>query len=74
MGTELECSTCDKPVLLSLYEKRWEGKTQIREDNVIIQTILILTFAVKNILTFEGMNVRPHSLCYSIIQFITREH
>ena len=34
------------------------GGTQVREDNAIIETIviLLLTFTVKNILTFEGMN------------------
>lgn len=61
MGTELEHSTCDKPVLPSLYKRRGEvqgGGTQVREDNAIIETIviLLLTFTVKNILTFEGMN------------------
>ena len=61
MGTELEHSTCDKPVLPSSYKGRGEvrgGGTQVREDNAIIETIviLLLTFTVKNILTFEGMN------------------
>lgn len=68
MGTELERSICDKPVLLSLYKRMGRVEKKVREDNAIIETIIILllTFAVKNIFTFEGMNTHPLTLCYSV--------
>lgn len=42
MGTELEHSIWEKPVLLSLYKRGKEGETQVREDNAVIKTIIIL--------------------------------
>lgn len=56
--------------LLGLYKKERGGGTRIKEDNAVIEMVIILTVEVKNILTFQGMNTPPHSLCYSIPQFI----
>lgn len=42
MGTELEHSICEKPVLPSLYKWGRERGTQAREVNTVIKTILIL--------------------------------
>lgn len=69
IGTKLDHSTSDKPVLSSFY-KRDGGGAQARTDNAIIETIIILhTFAVINILTLsEGMNAQLLSLCYTITQ------
>lgn len=73
-SAESGCSTCwvyiKRMLSYWLYIKGERKGTHIRDYNAVIEIVIILTVEVKNILTFQGMNTPPYSLCYSIPQFI----